>query len=59
MITGMRCVGLKKNETYNYFIRKITKRYFWPHPYAKDRGLLWVKIVVGYEYFLNGKPYRW
>lgn len=27
-----------------------TKRFWWPHPYAAERGLLWVKLVIGYDY---------
>lgn len=30
---------------------KVTKRFWWPHPYAKDRGLLWRNVVVGYHYY--------
>lgn len=29
----------------------VYKRFFWPHPYAREAGLLWRKVVVGYRYF--------
>lgn len=29
----------------------IYKRFWWPHPYARQAGLLWRKVVVGYRYF--------
>ena len=36
-------------------ITKVYRRFWWPHIYARERGLLWVKVVVGYRYYLNGK----
>ena len=33
-------------------IIKIYKRFWWPHPYAKDR--LTVKVVVGFRYLVDG-----
>lgn len=30
---------------------RVYKRYWWPHPLARRRGLLWVKVVIGHRYF--------
>lgn len=35
-------------------IRPSHKRFWWPHPYAQEAGMLWVKLVVGYRYFVDG-----
>lgn len=32
-------------------IERVYKRFWWPHPYARERGLLWRKVVVGYRYY--------
>ena len=31
-------------------IEKVYKRFWWPHAYAREAGLLWRKVVVKYRY---------
>lgn len=40
----------------HYRIKPVYKRFFWPHPYARQARLLWVKLVVEYRHFIDGKP---
>jgi hypothetical protein len=35
-------------------IRPVRKRFWWPHPYARAAGLLWIKRVVRFGYFVDG-----
>ena len=40
---------------YGHFeIKRVYRRFWWPHPYAREAGLLWRKAVVGYRYFFDG-----
>lgn len=41
-------------------INTVRKRiWFWSKdPYARERGLLWIDIVVGYTYEVNGEPFN-
>ena len=39
-------------------IVKLHQRFWWPHPYAREAGLLWFKLVVRYRYFLDGHEVR-
>jgi hypothetical protein len=32
----------------------IHRRFWWPHPYAREAGLLWRKLVIRYRYFVDG-----
>ena len=32
-------------------VEKVTKRFWWPHPYARQAGLLWRNVVVAYRYY--------
>lgn len=36
-------------------IKRVYRRFWWwsAQPYARDRGLLWVKLVIGYRYFAD------
>lgn len=34
-------------------IKRTTKRYWWPHPYAVDAGKFWV-YRLGFRYFVDG-----
>lgn len=38
-------------------IAPIYRRFWWwsKPPYARERGLLWVKLVVDYRYFVDGR----
>tara|TARA_B100001146_G_C16060296_1_gene381829 strand:- start:175 stop:312 length:138 start_codon:yes stop_codon:yes gene_type:complete len=36
-------------------IVRVYKRFFWPHPYAAQAKKLWVKLVVGYEHYVDGQ----
>lgn len=32
-------------------VERVTKRFWWPHPYARQAGLLWRNVVVAYRYY--------
>lgn len=36
-------------------IEPIYRRFWWPHPYAMEAGLLWRKLVIRYRYFVDGR----
>jgi len=36
-------------------ITPIKKRFWWPHPYAREAGLLWRKLTLAYRYYVDGK----
>lgn len=38
-------------ERCSFRTEKVYKRFWWPHPLARQRGLLWVKVAVGCKYF--------
>lgn len=48
---GRRDHDGRVRERCSFRAERIYKRFWWPHPYARQRGLLWVKVVVGYRYF--------
>lgn len=31
-------------------IEKVYRRFWWPHKYAREAGLLWRKLVIGFRY---------
>jgi len=33
------------------------RRFWWPHPYARERRRLWVNVVIGYRHFVDGEPF--
>lgn len=52
--------GTERNVAQNLVVLPVYKRFWWPHVYARERGLLCVKAVVGYRYFIEGvETRRW
>lgn len=37
--------------------KPIYKRFWWPHPYARERGLLWRKVTDDFRHFVNGREF--